>query len=214
MKNARYRFLGHSCCVRAVSLVLTCPHTHTHPSTLPSFRVTATQASILGPGPRNNSVAQQLYDIQQVLDSDDLAEVRFRLLYRRFCNDDEDELKPEVLTKLIEVCKRQGLCHMRSSFAPPLPSNAICPLASSDSPPMCVERFAQLSPGKDGYLHKCAALLNEALRVAEEDHKVLLPDEMLADTITRLFANVCVPWRVGLRAAHPFSLSSRPNAPV
>ncbi len=47
-----------------------------------------------------------------------------------------------------------------------------------------------MSPGKDGYLHRCAALLNEALRVAEEDHKVLLPDEMLADTITRLFANV------------------------
>ncbi len=116
---------------------LTCPHTT--PSTLPSFGPAATyQASILGPGPRNNSVAQQLYDIQQVLDSDDLAEVRFRLLYRRFCNDDEDELKPEVLTKLIEVCKRQGHCHIRSSVAPPLPSNVICPLASSDSPPMCV----------------------------------------------------------------------------
>lgn len=82
------------------------PHTHTFsPFHISLLRPAATQASILGPGPRNNSVAQQLYDIQQVLDSDDLAEVRFRLLYRRFCNDDEDELKPEVLTKLIEVCQ-------------------------------------------------------------------------------------------------------------
>ena len=34
----------------------------------------------------------------------------------------------------------------------------------------------QLSPGKDGYLHRCAALLNEALRVliATKIHRVYI----------------------------------------
>ncbi len=121
----------HSCASRKQPDVTLTPLSHTSYRTLLFARLH--QASILGPGPRNNSVAQQLYDMQQVLDSDDLAEVRFRLLYRRFCNDDEDELKPEVLTKLIEVRALQSVAVRKPWFSTLIVS---CPCSLLSSIPL------------------------------------------------------------------------------